>query len=691
MSVGNLVFEIGTEELPAVELHNVTPKLSNIVKNKIDKSFKYVDINVFTTPRRILIKISDIPQKVEGENLEIKGPKASIAYKDDKPTPAAIGFAKKNNVDVEDLYISNVKNVDYVFAKKIIPQKDILDILSGTIINIISNIPWKKTQRWGNCQVEFARPIRWIFAMYKDRVVDFEYAGIKSSNYTFGHKFLNPQNLDINNADDIIPALRCANVVLCENERKELITTQIKNIELQLNLKCKIDLTTLCEVVNLVEKPTCLVGEFDDSFLNIPKEIIIDALLTHQRYFPLLDKNDNLTNKFIIVSNGDKNYADNIVNGNERVVAARLFDARFFWDEDRKHPLEYYLENLKNVVYHEKLGTTYMKSKRIATLSKYVSICANCSDEIQNLSYRAGLLCKADLVTNAVVEFSSLQGVMGQYYAQESGEDERVSKAIGQHYWPKFAGDNIPESQVGKSCAIADKIDSIVGMFCIDVIPTGSSDPFALRRSALGILAILDTDFKFNLLDVIKKSIELYSEFIKFDSNKVLNDVLNFIMTRTYVKLKGENVDYDIIDAVSSLNIKDPLDFTNRCRSLQNVRNNKQEALDDLISAYFRAYSLSDKKLAYDVNTSILGQHERDLYDSLIKLDECVNSFIKHNQYGECIVCISKIKDKVDLFFDNVMIMDDDKEISENRIKLLNLFINITNKVADFSKITKTN
>jgi glycyl-tRNA synthetase beta chain len=448
---------------------------------------------------------------------------------------------------------------------------------------------------------------------------------------------------------------------------------------------------TFTEVVNLSEYPTALMCEFDESFLAVPEEIIVDAMLMHQRYFPIY-KDGALTNKFIIVTNGDVAYADNIKDGNQRVVAARLYDAKFFYDEDLKRPLEAYVERLDEVVFQEQLGTVRAKTDRVSKLASYLALDAALDAAEREDVARAALLAKADLVTNAVIEFTSVQGVMGSYYATAAGESDRVARAIADHYRPRFAGDDVPAEAVGKIVAIADKLDTVCGLFAINQPPTGSSDPFALRRAALGIIAMLTGKDapSINLEAAINESLKIYAEGgLEFAATDVAQAVVEFFVTRTKVSLKDAGVPVDAVEAVLAAGIVEPAVIYERAHALDDARKLKPDTFEDLATAYARANNLRDAELGTLCDAALFSDVERALDDAVAAAGSAVEAALEAGTYAPAIDALAALRGPVDEFFESTMIMDEDTNLRENRLRLLNRFVGVFASVADFSKLVK--
>lgn len=526
--------------------------------------------------------------------------------------------------------------------------------------------------------------------MFGSEVVDLEYAGVKSSNVSYGHRFLAPDKIELNNAKELIPALRKAFVVPTYAEREEIIRSQVAEIENKLSLKAELPQAVMQEVVNLCEYPTCMVGTFDELFLSVPKEIIVDAMLVHQRYFPLFSKDGALTNNFIIISNGNPECEATIVDGNQRVVAARLYDAKFFFDEDKKQKLETYVDKLDEVVFQEQLGTMQAKAHRVSKISEFIAKNASLEDAEINDAARAGLLAKADLITSAVVEFTQVQGIMGSYYAISSGENNQVSNAIRQHYMPRFAGDGVPDTNTAKCVAVADKLDSLCGMFAIGQLPTGSSDPFALRRGAIGIISIMKEGLNFSLVDAINYSLDLYeNDGIKFDKNEAFESIIDFIITRTKVALKDDGLGHDSLEAVSAVKVEEPLVFISRAKALDSARKENPEVFENLATAFARANNLRKAELGISFNEAILEGPEISLATAITQTKENIDQFLKDNEYEEALNALAGLRGPIDEFFDKVMIMDEDKKLQENRLKILNAFVEVFSNIADFSKMAK--
>lgn len=690
MEKRTLAFEIGTEEIPAFDLAGAVKQLSTMVPSLLDDAaIPHGAVKIFSSPRRLIVIAEEIPEATEEKNEVFKGPSAKIAFDTEgNPTKAAQGFARGKGVDPSSLVVED----GYVYARTHTPSVNVASLLSSVLNKIIHGLSWPRSQRWGVQSEYFTRPVRWIVALFGNEVIDFTFAGLVAGRTTYGHRFLAPGPFEVADADSLVDVVRSASVIPSEAEREQVIREGVAKAEAETGFTAVLHPKTLVEVINLAEYPTVLVGTFDEEFLKVPEEIIVDAMLVHQRYFPLYDKDGKLTNRFIVVSNGDPACAETIVDGNERVVRARLYDAKFFYDEDLKQPLESYVDHLGEVVFQEKLGTMLDKTNRIQRLADHLAEDAGLAGQDLSDVERAARLCKADLVTSAVVEFTSVQGVMGSYYAAASGETAQVAQAIEQHYRPRFAGDEAPDTVVGKIVAIADKLDTVCGLFAVGQGPTGSSDPFALRRSAIGIVAMLSGKdaVEVSLVAAIDAALASYAQQgIEFDTDAVRRDVIEFFITRTKVMMRDAGNSIDAIDAVLSAGIQEPVELINRVSALEAARSEQPEVFEDLATAYARANNLCDSKLGTEVNEGLLSEVEQALVRAVGQAESNVASALENNNYAAALSELAALRKPIDLFFENTMVMDEDHALRENRLRLLNSFVAVFANVADFALLSK--
>lgn len=690
MEKRTLAFEIGTEEIPAFDLAGAVKQLSTMVPSLLDDAaIPHGAVKIFSSPRRLIVIAEEIPEATEEKNEVFKGPSAKIAFDaEGNPTKAAQGFARGKGVDPSSLVVED----GYVYARTHTPSVNVASLLSSVLNKIIHGLSWPRSQRWGVQSEYFTRPVRWIVALFGNEVIDFTFAGLVAGRTTYGHRFLAPGPFEVADADSLVDVVRSASVIPSEAEREQVIREGVAKAEAETGFTAVLHPKTLVEVINLAEYPTVLVGTFDEEFLKVPEEIIVDAMLVHQRYFPLYDKDGKLTNRFIVVSNGDPACAETIVDGNERVVRARLYDAKFFYDEDLKQPLESYVDHLGEVVFQEKLGTMLDKTNRIQCLADHLAEDAGLAGQDLSDVERAARLCKADLVTSAVVEFTSVQGVMGSYYAAASGETAQVAQAIEQHYRPRFAGDEAPDTVVGKIVAIADKLDTVCGLFAVGQGPTGSSDPFALRRSAIGIVAMLSGKdaVEVSLVAAIDAALASYAQQgIEFDTDAVRRDVIEFFIMRTKVMMRDAGNSIDAIDAVLSAGIQEPVELINRVSALEAARSEQPEVFEDLATAYARANNLCDSKLGTEVNEGLLSEVEQALVRAVCQAESNVASALENNNYAAALSELAALRKPIDLFFENTMVMDEDQALRENRLRLLNSFVAVFANVADFALLSK--
>ena len=691
----DFLLEIGTEEMPSAPLANASKQLPKLVAKMLDDAgLSHGGIRVVSSPRRLAAIVSDVACATEAVHEVKRGPKAQIAFDaDGNPTKAAAGFARKCGVEASEL----TRKVDedgneYVFAEKNVPSEPATPILSALGHDVIAAIEWPnyRSQRWGSEHETFVRPIRWICALLGSEVVPVTYADVTSGNTTRGHRVLAPGEHVVAEPAVYEDVLKSA-FVLGADAREAAIREGIAAIEAaRPGSHVDTPKRIFDEVVNLCEWPTVLVGTFDEEFLRVPQEIICESMLSNQRYFPIFDADGKLTREFVIVSNADPKVSDTVVSGNERVVRPRLDDAKFFFEEDLKHPMEDFVERLGIVTFQEKLGTTLQKVER---MEKLAGACAKAAGEdgpgIAN-AVRAAHLAKADLVSQAVVEFTNQQGVMGGYYAEAAGEAPEVCAAIREHYRPRFAGDELPTGVCGKCVAIADKLDTCCGIFAIDEPPTGSSDPYAVRRAAIGIIAMLRTMPSVSLKGLIAASLSAYAEQgLEFDLDEVASKVEQFFAGRLKTIAKDEGIRLDSIDAVSSVGVIDPAEFIARARALDTARAEEPEIFEALASAFARAHNLADESLGQEVDAALLGDAESALLSACEKGEEKVSEALARKDFDAACAALAALKEPIDAFFEDVMVMDEDEKLRNNRLRLLNRFVGVFEDVADFGLVSK--
>ncbi len=691
----DFLFEIGTEEMPSAPLMNAVAQLAPMVEKGLDEAgLAHGEARVISSPRRLAALVRDVACATDEVHEVKRGPAAQIAFDTEgAPTKAAEGFARKFGLSASEL----VRRVDtdgreYVFAEKNIPSAPALPMLSKLCEQIIANLQWPnyRSQRWGSTHETFVRPVRWICALLGSEVIPVRYADVTSGNTTRGHRVLAPGEHEVAEPAVYEQVLEAAGV-LSEERRRAVIAEGIERIEAERG-GAHVDTPkkVLDEVVNLCEWPSVLTGTFDEEFLQVPHEIICESMLSNQRYFPIYDASGALTREFVVVGNGRPACAETIIDGNERVVRARLYDAKFFYDEDLKVPLEEFRSRLADVAFQEKLGSVLQKSERIEDLALAIASEAHVGAHAASDAQRAAHFAKADLVSSAVVEFTSQQGVMGGYYATAAGETPEVAAAIRDHYRPRFAGDELPEGIAGCIVAVADKLDTICGMFAIGEPPTGSKDPFALRRSAIGVINILRERLGCAYEPLVAAALGLYAEQgIEFDADEVSASVCAFLKGRMEQMARDQKIPADVVSAVSAGSVSAPADFFALAAALREAREQDPETFENLAVAYARASHLADASLGVDVDETLMGDAERRLLEASSTAEQATSSALAARDFPAVISALAALRAPIDAFFDDVMVMDEDLRLRENRLRLLNRFEAVFADVADMGALAK--
>ena len=681
-----LLLEIGVEELPSrfgqTTLDQIENNLSKLLK---EERINFDNIEKYATPRRLTFVIKNLADKATDLEEEVKGPAKKIAVDaDGNFTKPALGFMKSKGLDPENVYFKQLGNAEYLFGTIKQEGKHTSEVLKNIVPEAIKNVTFPKAMRWGGKNMRFARPIRWMVALLNNEVLDIDLECIKSSNITRGHRFLGEKEFEVNSVEEYFEKLDKNFVVLDQHKRKEMIRKQAVEVAKSLGGEVELDEDLLEEITFLVEYPTAFYGEFDEEYVKLPKEVVTTPMKEHQRYFPV-SKDGKLLPNFIAVRNGDSNRIDLVKAGNEKVLRARLADALFFYHEDTKKPLESFVDKLQTVVFQAKLGTVYDKTLRIEKLSQVILNELNMTESKEN-TLRAAKLCKADLVTNMVFEFTELQGIMGRDYAQVSGENEEVCQGIFEHYLPRFAGDILPETNTGIALSIADKLDSIAGFFAIGIKPSGSQDPYALRRQALGILSILlDRKLSVNLNNLINAALDNYSN-LEFNKEEVASQIVEFFVERVKNLFKDLGIRYDVIDAVLNNNLDDISDI--HTRALELNRWLQKDELVEMLTAFNRVSTLAEKATTDIVKEDLLKEDaEIKLYNGFKEIKSNVESLLLDKKYNEALDAFATLRPLVDNLFDNVMVMDKDEAIKENRLALLKQIYSTMLTICDLSKI----
>ncbi|MEE0703197.1 MAG: glycine--tRNA ligase subunit beta [Collinsella sp.] len=690
----DFLFELGVEEMPSAPLNNAVKQLKTLISKGLDDAgLAHGDVRIISSPRRLAALVLDVAEATEEIHSVLRGPSAKIAFDaEGNPTKAAEGFARKNGMTAAELVRrEDADGTEYVFAEQNTPSEPAVPILTRVCEDLIPAIQWPnyRSQRWGSEHATFVRPVRWICCLFGEEVVPVSFADVKSGSTTRGHRVLSPGEHVVSSAASYEQVLEAAHVLSAER-REEVIRAGIARVEDELGVRVDTPTKIFDEVVNLCEWPTVLVGHFDEEFLAVPSEIICESMLSNQRYFPTYDAEGKLTRAFVVVSNADPAVSETVVDGNERVVRARLYDAKFFYDEDLKIDLEEFRARLANVGFQKKLGTVLQKSDRMEDLALAIANEAHLGAHAASYAQRAAHLAKADLVSSAVVEFTSQQGVMGGYYATAAGEEPAVAAAIRDHYRPRFAGDELPEGIAGCVVAVADKLDTIAGMFAIGEPPTGSKDPFALRRSAIGVLNILRDRLGCGYEAIVDAALDGYLEQgLAFDKDEVEASVCAFIKGRMEQMVRDEKVSADTVAAVSAGSVTVPAQYFQLAHALEDARANDREAFDNLATAYARAAHLADAVLGSEVDSALMGDAERVLLEATDAAQANVDVARSAKDFTAVIAALAALREPIDAFFDEVMVMDEDEALRANRLRLLNRFESVFAGIANIGEMAR--
>lgn len=673
--MSNLLLEIGTEEIPAGYIAPALKQMEELFAAQVKKNRLSFDrIHTTGTPRRLVLFASGLPQRQEDIVQEIKGPAAKVAFNESgKPTKAAVGFASSQGVKAEDLKVMDTSRGKYCFAVKEIEGRRIFDLLPEMLTSIITSITFPKSMRWKADKLYFARPIRTILALFDKDVINMELSGVKADRKTSGHQFLSKKVIDIQDADydgyrDI---LKREKVIVEIDERREIIRKTINSV-LSFYGTTLDDENLLEEVTNLVEFPGAVKCSFDKKFLAIPSEVIETAMKDHQRYFPVKDKDGRLLSEFIVITDRDSGNGEIIRKGNERVLRARLADANFFWDEDNKISLHERVKGLENLVFHEDIGSYLSREERIGDLAHFIAEMLNFSPDRLELIKRASRLCKTDLLTEMVGEFPKLQGIMGREYALAQGEDKEVARSIAEHYLPRHADDMLPETEIGTVLSLADKFDIIASCFSAGLIPTGSQDPYALRRQSLGIIRILETkELNVSLKKVFEKSLSNLTD-VSPESNKVYGQIMDFFKDRIYNIYLERGYRYDIVESVMKSGFDNISDFI--CRLEVVTRISKTPIWQNLVTVVERTFNIGKNCTIYgEVDEELLKEEEeRTLWAVYKKENERLIQYVPQGKYEELSIAYNDVFAKpVHDFFDKVFVNVEDERIKNNRLLLV--------------------
>ncbi len=682
----DLLLEIGTEELPWGAVQDGREQLAAGAAAALERErLAYEDIEIYSTPRRLALLVKGLRERQEDAVGEFRGPSREAAFdREGKPTKAAEGFARSRGLRVEELEIRPTEKGDFVYAIVREEGKPALEVLPGLLAGLIRSLSFRKSMRWGSGEFRFARPVRWLLALYGDEVVPFELEGLSSGRVSRGHRYLSKGEVEIPHASSYLDALRAACVLADEEERRRAVLSGMDQALAGSGMRAVPARDTLDEVIDLVEYPHVILGRFEERFLDLPREVLETAMQEHQRYLPVEDEGGDIAAAFLVAHNGDPAREENIRRGNERVLRARLEDASFFFQEDLRRRLEERLEDLKAVVWQARLGSLYEKSVRLEELCSDICARAHLGPEAEEKARRAARLCKADLVTSMVIEFPSLQGIMGRIYALREGEEEEVALAIEEHYLPRFASDRLPLTLTGTVLSLADKADNLAACFGSGLAPTASEDPYALRRQAQAVMNILySASLHLDFAAVVRRAAEGLG---LSDPGSVAEEVAEFCRQRWRQMLTNEGFDYDLVAAVMAMAPGDPMDARSRLGTLQAAR--KGGSLQRAYTAFERCFNLSRKRGGAGLDEGLLTEEaERELYSRLLWAQEPLRDHLEAGEHDRALEVLLEMAPAIDRFFESIFVMGEDEALRENRLALLSGVASLFLEFADFSQV----
>lgn len=685
MTTETLLIELGIEELPPKSLKTLATTFFEQIKTQLDGAeLTYSDITWFATPRRLAVKVKELSEKQADKVVEKRGPAVNVAFDaDGNPSKAAQGWARSNGISVDQAERLVTDKGEWLLHKATQVGKNVGDLIPDMVNTAVAKLPIPKPMRWGSERTQFIRPVHTLVMMYGSDVITGETLGVSSGNLVTGHRFHHHGLVTIDHADNYEALLLEVKVMADYNLRQQKIVEQIKQAADELNGTALLDDDLIDEVTALVEWPVTLVGSFDEEFLEVPAEPLIYSMKDHQKYFPVNDQNGQLINKFIFVANIESKDPQQVIFGNEKVIRPRLADAEFFYKTDKKQSLEGRLASLSTVLFQKQLGTLKEKSERIAALSGFI---ADLIDEKHEDAFRAGLLSKTDLMSDMVLEFPQVQGTMGKYYALNDGESAEVAQALEDQYRPRFAGDSLPEASIGCAVAIADKIDTLVGIFGINQAPKGDKDPFALRRAAIGLIRIIiEKSLAIDINDLIEKSISLYED--KLSNDNTQEQVIDFVMGRFRAYYQEQDIRVDIIQAVLAKKPTAPLDFEKRIKAVSFFSELAES--QTLAAANKRVGNILakfDGQLSDGFDKQFASEAaEQTLAETFAAISAKIEPLVAKQDYQAALQELAQLKEPIDTFFDSVMVMADDEQVKVNRLTLLNAIRNSFFAIADIS------
>ena len=692
MRTENCLVELGTEELPPKALKSLGEAFATQFEAALTQAdLSFDSVSWFAAPRRLAVYVSGLAEGQADKVVEKRGPAVSAAFDaDGNPTKAAQGWARGNGIDVADAERLVTDKGEWLLHKAHVPGQSVVELLEGLINQAVSKLPIPKPMRWGNYNTQFIRPVHTLCVLYGSEVVNLSVLGLTSGRVVQGHRFHGEGRFELDHADNYASALEQQYVLADFEARKDKVRQQLEDAAQSLSLKPDYNEDLLEEIASLVEWPVVLQAGFDEAFLAVPKEALIYTMKDDQKYVPLLDSDGALSNIFLFVTNIESRDASQVISGNEKVIRPRLADAEFFFNSDKKTTLESRLESLETVLFQKQLGTLKEKSERISALSAFI---ASQIDANETQAARAGLLAKTDLMSNMVMEFPDVQGVMGKYYALNDGEDAPVAEALYEQYMPRFAGDALPSSGVSASVALADKLDTLVGIFGIGQLPKGDKDPFALRRAAIGVLRIVtELSLPLDLETLVSKAIDVYGD--KLTNAETQSQVVDFVLGRFTALLQDQAIAIDVIQAVAARRPTKPADYLARVHAVDKFR--ALEEAEALAAANKRVANILAKQNVevtdtVNIDESLLAEEaEKALYVELKAAQKEVDIAVPSQDYTRILTALATLRNVIDNFFDNVMVMADDEAVKNNRLALLSLLRQLFLTTADISILAKS-
>ena len=687
--MSNYLLEIGVEEIPSDYVKNTKRQLEDKFKKLIEENkLTCESISVESTPRRFAILLSNVEADLTEKTVSVKGPSVKIAYDEGgEPKKPLLGFLRGQGADISDVVIREFKGEDYIYVEKKEKSKSVAEVLRENVYELVKSISFQRSMRWAGKSIRWARPIRRFVSLLDDEVLDFDAEGISVGRVTKGHRTLGSNHIEIDKIENYEKLLKENFVILKYKDRKDIILRGLNRLSSEVGGEYMKDEVLLDEVINIVEYPTVLIGGIDKKYLEIPKEVITTPMKDHQRYFPVLDENKNLLPYFLVVRNGDEEFKENVVEGNKKVLVARLEDAKFFYDIDMKKPLEAYVDDLENLAFFEGLGNMKLKTERLTDLTERYRQALAIGEDMAHPIGRAAYLSKADLVTKMVVEFTELQGTMGRIYASKSGEEERVATAIEEAYMPRSSGSALPKTITGIILSIADKMDTIVGLYAIEKYVTGSQDPFGLRRACLGIINIfLENSIDIDLRKLVNDALLVYTEKneLSFDYDTAMDKVLDFFKDRLKNKLIDDGVSYDTVNSVINTDELNIIKIVKKAKSIDSFL----EDNEDQVSYFTRIVNLSDYRVEAEVREDLFENDlERSFYEKITELGD-----FSPSAEADFLAELNKIKETSvvgNSYLDNTMINVEDEEVKHNRIAMLNKLARRIEQILDIKEIVR--